>query len=163
VAGNPFDNQKKTTGATATKARGGLAAANGDGDPVPAPRTGDPFALPSSGGGDYKFTDFVGELLLVHPIEVDVMATRISPESEFCRVDVIRLDNENERADDLLVFGSALIRGFKTVLRGPQEWVLGRLALGNASPGKNAPYILAAPTPEEIARGHEVMAELGLA
>ncbi len=162
MAGNPFD-QKKTGGAAATtKARGGLAVANGDGEPTPAPRTGDPFALPSSSSNGYKISDFVGELLLVRPLEVGVMATKISPESEFCRVDVIRVDNDNEQVDDLLVFNSALLRGFKTVLRGNTEWVLGRLGLGAAQPGKNAPYIMGLPTDEEIAVGRQVMADLDL-
>lgn len=158
MATNPFDQKK---GGTATKSRA-LAAANGDGEPASA-RKGDPFALPTSGGGgDYKFTDFVGELLLVRPIEVDTMVTKISPDSEFVRVDTVRLDNENERVDDLLVFGTALIRTFKTVLRGDSEWVLGRLELGEAKNGKNAPYILAQPTKDEIDLAYAVMTDMAL-
>ena len=158
MAGNPFE---KNTGGAATKTRGGLATANGDAEPATA-RRGDPFTLPSGGGGDYKFTEFVGELLLVKPIEVDTMVTKISPDSEFVRVDVIRLDNDNERADDLLVFGTALIRTFKAVLRGDSEWVLGRLELGEAKNGKNAPYILTQPSDTEIATAQAAMRDLGL-
>lgn len=162
MAGNPFDNKKSGGTATATRPRGGLATANGDEEPTPARRSGDPFAIASSGGGDYKFTEFVGELLLVRPIEAGTMSTKISPESEFVRVDAIRLDNDNERCDDLLVFGSALIRSFKSVLRGDREWVLGRLELGEAKNGKNAPYILSTPNEDEIRHAHAVMDELGL-
>ena len=160
MASNPFDHKK--TGGAATKTRGGLAVANGDAEPVTAKKGGDPFALPSSGGGDYKFTEFLGELLLIRPIEVDVMATKISPESEFVRVDVIRLENDNEQADDLLVFGTALIRTFKVVLRGESEWVLGRLEMGTATPGKNAPYILSQPNKDELAVAEAAMRSLGL-
>ncbi len=163
MAGNPFDNKKTGSTAAATKTRGGLAAANGDEPPTTPPRSGDPFALPSSGGGgDYKFTEFLGELLLVRPVEVDTMVTKISPDSEFVRVDTIRLDNENERVDDLLVFGTALIRTFKSVLRGDNEWVLGRLEMGEAKNGKNAPYILTQPAADDIALAQGVMVELGL-
>lgn len=162
MAGNPFDNKKSGGTATATRPRGGLATANGDEEPTPARRTGDPFALASSGGGEYKFTEFVGELLLVKPIEAGTMQTKISPDSEFVRVDVIRLDNDNEQCSDLLVFGSALIRSFKSVLRGDREWVLGRLDMGEAKNGKNAPYILTTPSEDEITHASGVMDLLGL-
>lgn len=159
MASSPFDKKPVNT---AVKSRGGLATANGDSEPAPVRRSGDPFALPTSGGSDYKFTEFLGELLLVKPIEVDTMVTKISPDSEFVRVEVIRLDNENERVDDLLVFGTALIRTFKAVLRGDSEWVLGRLEMGSPTPGKNAPYILSQPTKDEIAVAQQAMTELGL-
>lgn len=157
MASNPFE---KKSGGTATKPRGGIAAANGDGAPTPAVKR-DPFTLPSV-GGEYKFTEFVGELLLVKPIESGTMVTKISPESEFVRVDAIRLDNDNEQVGDLMVFGSALIRTFKAVLRGDSEWVLGRLEMGEAKNGKNAPYILTTPNEEEIAAAQAAMSELGL-
>lgn len=160
MATNPFD-QKKTGGA-ATKTRGGLAAANGDGAPIPTRAGGDPFALPTSGVGDYKFNDFLGELLLVRPIEVDTMVTKISPDTEFVRVEVVRLDNENERVDDLLVFGTAVMRTLKAVLRGDSEWVLGRLQMGEAKNGKNAPYILVQPSDADIATAQAAMSQLGL-
>lgn len=162
MAGNPFDQKKAGGTATATKGRASLAVANGDEPPSTPPRSGDPFALPTGGGGDYKFTEFLGELLLVKPFEAGTMATKIDPESEFVRVDVVRLDNENEQVGDLIVFASALIRTLKTVLRGDNEWVLGRLQMGEAKNGKNAPYILTQPTAEDISRAQGAMAELGL-
>jgi hypothetical protein len=166
VAGNPFGNKGGGAAATATKPRsGGLATANGDEEPTSAKGTGpkrDPFATAGGGGAEYKIREFLGELLLVKPIEVDTMQTTISPESEFCRVDVIRLDNENEKVEDLLVFQTALLRTLKRVLRSDDEWVLGRLELGQEKKGKNAPYILTAPTEEDVARARAVMTELGL-
>lgn len=158
---NPFDNPVKGT-STAAKTRGGLAAANGDGEPTPVgPR--DPFALPSGGGGgDYKFTEFLGELLLIRPTALETMSTKIAADTEVVRVDAIRLDNDNEQVEDLLVFASALIRNFKKVMRGPNEWVLGRLVLGEAKNGKNAPYILEQPTESEINQARLVMESLGL-
>ena len=162
MASNPFDNSKSNgRTATATKARGGLAAADGDNEPASV-GSRDPFALPSSGGGDYKFTEFLGELLLVKPTAVETMPTKISAETEVVRVDVIRLDNNNEQVEDLLVFQSALIRNLKKVLRGPNEWVLGRLEMGEEKNGKNAPYILTQPSAEDISLAQNVMSQLGL-
>lgn len=159
---NPFDKgTKSATAAASPKIKGGLDAANGDAEPTPAgPR--DPFALPSNGSSDYKFTDFLGELLLIRPTGEDVMQTKISAETEVVRADVIRLDNENEQVEDLLVFQSALIRNLRKVLRGPNEWVLGRLSMGEAKNGKSAPYILDKPSAEEITKAQNVMEQLGL-
>jgi hypothetical protein len=160
---NPFDTKTKSGGtATATKTKGGLDAANGEEAPVAVgPR--DPFALPSTGGGgDYKFTDFMEELLLIRPTSEDVMSTSVSAETEVIRADVVRLDNDNEQVEDLFVFQSALIRNLRKVLRGPNEWVLGRLTKGTAKPGKSAPYILDQPNADEIARAQTVMVQLGL-
>lgn len=151
---NPFDK-------TATATKGKLAVANGEDEPTTVSPS-DPFSLPSSGGSDYKFTDFLDELLLVNPVSVETMTTKIAADTEVVRVNVIRLDNNNEQVDDLLVFQSALIRNLKKVLRGPNDWVLGRLAMGSPSPGKNAPYILEKPTAEEIAKAKGVMQQLGL-
>lgn len=167
--GNPFDNPKsgaatKTAAKPEPKAKGGLATANGDDEPTAAapPRAGDPFALPSGGGGDYNFTDFLNELLLVRPTEYVAEFTTKRGVTDVVRVDVIRLDNDNEFVEDVLVFQMALKRNLKKVLRGPNEWVLGRLALGEAKNGNNAPYILDKPTEDEIAHASEVMKQLGL-
>lgn len=161
MAGNPFD-QKKT--AAVTKARAAESDISNAGDEVPTETNGgDPFARPTGGGGDgYKFVDFLGELVMVKPIEVGTMVTKISPETEFVRVDCVRLDNENEYCEDLLVFGSALIRVFKTVLRGPRSWTVGRLQMGEAKNGRNAPYILSEATKEELVAAQEVYNEMGL-
>ena len=149
---NPFDTNSK---------RGGLSVAGGEAEPSNAgPR--DPFALPSTGSGDYKFTDFLGELLLIRPTLLDTMATKISAESEVIHCDVIRLDNDNEQVDDLLVFQTALLRSLKAVLRGENDWVLGRLNMGEAKNGKNAPYLLDKPSAEDIAKARGVMEQLGL-
>jgi len=166
MAANPFDK-----GNTAVKTRPAknepLAGDEDDIDesdsaPVGIGPKRDPFAMPSGGGGDYKFTEFVGELLLVKPTEVDHVDTQIAADTECVRADVVRLDNENEQVEDLLVFPKALIRTLKKVLRGPNEWVLGRLERGTAKQGKSAPYILSKPTDDEIATASAVMKQLSL-
>lgn len=171
MAGNPFGNKGGATATatkptTATKTSGGLDTANGNDEPTPVASVGaggDPFALPSGGGSDYRFAEFLGELLLIRPDEADAMATKVSKGElqEFVRMDVIRLDNDNERCDDVISFHQAIVRDLKKVLRGPNEWILGRLAQGEEKKG-NPPYILEKPTAEDITRAKAVMKELGL-
>lgn len=173
MAGSPFDKGPGGNAATATadkpaakngaaKAKATKAAEVDEGGTVDISPRRDPFAMPSGGGGDYKFTDFLDELLLVKPIEEDIIATKISSETEVMRVDVVRLDNENERCDDLLVFQSALLRTLRRAMRGPNNWTLGRLEMGEAKNGKNAPYILTKPDDDEIAAAIKVATELNL-
>lgn len=161
---NPFDKSGGGT-ATATKPRGGLAAAGGEnGEPKTVTSTSrDPFALPSTGGGgDYKFTEFLGELLLIRPVEEDFIDTKLGANTPCIRVDVVRMENDNEKVDDLLVFQSALMRDLKKVLRGNNEWMLGRLELGQARNGKSAPYIFGMPTSDDVTAAEKVMDDLGL-
>jgi hypothetical protein len=178
----PFDNPRGGNTAVAetpVKKTGGLASVGEGGEIKASTRKRDPFARPSGGGGDYKMADFIdgnkpgdtGELLLIQPVEVDSMITSASKKdeetgallpSEFVRVNVIRLENDNERADDLLVFWESLRRELKKVLHGPNNWVLGRLAVGSKKPGKNAPYILEQPTEDEYQHAFEVGKQLGL-
>lgn len=183
MAGNPFPSKGGT--ATATKAPpaaaskappaaaskgSGLDVANGADDPtstaapagVGASASGDPFAEPS-GMSDYKFADFNGELLLIRPDEIDQMVTKVSKGElqDFVRMDVIRMDNDNERCDDVISFHQAIVRTLRKVLNGPNDWVLGRLDQGENTKG-NPPYILTPATEEEKTRAYGVMAELGL-
>jgi len=168
----PFDKAPSGATATATRpAKNGsaksaaaksAAAEEEKGGTVDISARRDPFAMPSGGVGDYKFTDFVGELLLIKPVEEDVIATKISADTEVIRVDVVRLENDNERCDDLLVFQSALLRTLRRAMKGPNNWTLGRLEMGEAKNGKSAPYILTVPNEDEIAQAVKVATALNL-
>lgn len=160
MATNPFD---KNNG-TATKTRSGLAAVGSDGEPHPVNTASSPFALaPSGGGGDYRINEFLGELLLIEPLEEVTINTKIAPDSPAIRCNVIRLDNDNEQVDDLLVFQVALRNSLKKVMRGPNRWCIGRLELGEARNGKSAPYQLSDKlTQAEIDNAEQVMKHLGL-
>jgi hypothetical protein len=160
MATNPFD---KSNG-TATKARGGLAAVGSDGEPTSLDNSGSPFAMPpSGGGGDYRISEFLGELLLIQPLEEVTINTKIAPDSPAIRCNVIRLDNDNEQVDDLLVFQVALRNTLRKIMRGPNSWVIGRLELGEAKNGKSAPYQLSDKlTQEEVDNARKVMTHLGL-
>lgn len=151
----------KKAQATAPAAGGGVAVADADEDAAPdtsltadassVPEGTDPFADPGSGGSDYKFAELIDELLLIEPYEFDKMVTTVSKGElqDFVRANIIRLDNENELVEDVLVFQTAVIRSLKKVMRGTAVWSIGRLYRGVAKGGKSAPYLLAEATPEE--------------
>jgi hypothetical protein len=134
----------------------------------------DPFAAPSSsGGGDYKFQEFLGELLLVRPTEIDQMVTTASKGElqDYVRVDVYRLENPVELEDgttgpefveDMLVFQTVLFKRFKKVLQGPNSWAIGRLSRGVEKNGHSAPYLFGDATPEEIDAAYKWSQEMGL-
>lgn len=104
----------------------------------------------------------MGELLLVKPYEEDIIKTKISDQTEIVRIDVVRLDNENERVDDLMVFQQALLRTFRKVLNGPNSWTIGRLERGEEKNGRSAPYIFVRVEQEDIDRGVAAAKELAL-
>ena len=174
MAGNPFPSKTRGGSATATTDSRPAQKLDGDddnttdadsgSDPIGIGGGGDPFAIPS-GPSDYKISDFLHELLLVCPTEVDTMVTKVSGKdgpSEFVRVDVVRLDNNDERVDDMLVFQEALRRTLKKVMRGANRWALGRLELGENKKG-NPPYILVKPEDEaDIQRARDAYRRLGL-
>ncbi|SKX80387.1 Uncharacterised protein [Mycobacteroides abscessus subsp. bolletii] len=162
---NPFAGPKGGT-ATATRPKASAVAVadpeDEGGAVTMAPKAKDPFAMPGGGGSGYKITEFEGELLLIKPIERDIIPTEISAETKTIRCDVIRLENENEHVEDMLVFQTALLRTLGRVLDGPNEWVLGRLGKGTAKKGKSAPWILTTPGEDDIATAQSAMTELGL-
>lgn len=165
MAGSPFD---KKGGSTATAATEGKSAGKADPSAVPDATNlgedkpiskGDPFAAADPAGiSGYKVQDFLDQLILVHPTESGKMATTISADSEYVRVDLIPLTapedagyEAGERIDDVLVFQTALRREFNKALDNGTAWLLGRLTLGNKKPGQSPPYILVAGSDEDKA------------
>lgn len=122
---------------------------------------GDPFAQPA-GPGEYRIQDMLNEVLLVRPYEEGVMKTKISDNTEIIRCDIVRLDNELEQCDDVLIFQTALLRTFRKVLNGDNNWTIGRLELGEAKNGRSAPYIFTRVDEDDIQRGVAAAKELGL-
>lgn len=156
---------KKAAPAKAAAKAGAAEEAPEAGTPVsPGRAGGDPFASPSSSMSEYKISDLLGELLMVRPYEADKMITSVSKGElqDYVRAELIRLDNENERVDDVLVFQTVLVRSFKKIMRGYNVWTVGRLELGTAKGGKNAPYLLNEATPEEVQQAVAVATQLGL-
>lgn len=171
-APNPFGSKggtkapakKAPAKAPAAKANAApAAAAEPDEEPqgLTAGAGSDPFAQPA-GPGDYRIQDMVNEVLLVRPYEEDVIKTKISDNTEVIRCDIVRLDNDNEQCDDVLIFQTALLRTFRKVLNGPNEWTIGYLEMGEEKNGRSAPYIFTRVDQADIDRGLKAAKELGL-
>ena len=174
TATNPFSGGPKTAQkapaakASAAKAKTNAkpsAAAEADDDPEPQALTpaagGDPFAQPA-GPGEYRIQDMVDERLLVRPYEEDEIKTKISDNTPIIRCDIVRLDNENEQCEDVVIFQTALLRTFRKVLNGDHNWTIGRLEMGEAKNGRSAPYIFTRLEQDDIEHGLAVAKELGL-
>ncbi|UAJ15460.1 hypothetical protein SEA_PUPPERS_29 [Gordonia phage Puppers] len=110
----------------------------------------DPFGRPSGPGGDQIKAD-LNQALLIRPTSFrSQMNTRLGPK-DAVEADWIVLTGENQGAvrNSSLVFNGPLVRDFKKALDTPgQKFIVGVLVLGEATPGQNAPYILAEPTDE---------------
>lgn len=132
--------------------------------PAPAKATGgDPFAMPSGPGSGEKVTDYLGELLLVKPLELlENIQTSIG-NADAIRADVVVLtgDNPGHVAEGVLVFQTALMRDLKRILEGPSPLLLGRLGKGTAKAGKSAPFIFEQPDEAEQTLARQYLASLG--
>lgn len=95
------------------------------------------------------------ELLLVEPVEyIPSMRTTASPEpTDVFRVNILPLTGElaNELQEDVLIFQEALKRELKKTYEGPNRWLLAFHHLGEAKPGKNAPYLFTPPDEDQMA------------
>lgn len=172
TAANPFGGGPKSTGVKTPPKKGpapkvDAAPPAADEPAEEAPQTlaasevRDPFAQPA-GPGEYQIKDFLDEVLLVRPYEEDVIKTKISDATEVIRCDIIRLDNDLELCEDVLIFQSALLRTFRKVLNGPNNWTIGRLEMGEAKAGRSAPYIFTRVGQEDIERGKAAAKALNL-
>lgn len=141
----------------------GFDSVDDQGDHAPG-KAGDPFSTPP-GISEYKITELLGGLLLVKPTEViEEMDTEIGRAENVVRADVVCLEDTALHEDgeptgetlaagsvveDILVFQMALKRALLRVMDGPNPFLLGRLGLGNAKKGKNAPYIFERPSEDD--------------
>jgi hypothetical protein len=137
------------------------APANGQAHPetfADAPSTvpaaaGDPFADPAGPGSGEMIANMVGRLLLVKPLEcIPEMMTKQGLGKDVIRADIAILDHPTEPghiADGVLVFQTCLKRDLKLILEGSNTYLIGRLVMGEAKGGNNAPYLFAKATIEE--------------
>lgn len=111
---------------------------------------GDPFASPTGVSGEY-ITEFIGNLLLIKPVEwVEKMSTS-KGENSACRVDLAVLDDADEPGrvvPGVLLFQTALKREAKAILEGPLPYLLGRLNKGKTG-GGNDLYTFLEPDEDE--------------
>jgi hypothetical protein len=115
------------------------------------------FATPSAPGEGINWADHKGALLLVEVLsqEIGVQTVHGSTDPVRANVSVIDGPGAGESYDDTLIFPKVLIGQTKGHVG---EKVLGRLGQGNAKPGQSAPWMLAAATPEDIAKAEAFLA-----
>ena len=116
------------------------------------------FSDPGAPGGDtLPLADLIGSLLLFTvEKETDVIETVHGPSTAIaCSVAVLDGDRKSETFGDTLIFPKVLKGQLRKSVGGK---VLGRLGQGEKQPGKNAPWILLAPTDDDKATAHKYVA-----
>lgn len=122
---------------------------------------GDPFGDPAGPGSGERIADMVGSLLLVKPTEYIAEMTTRSGTTDAVRADIAVLDETDDAgriADGVLVFQMALKRDLEKIMDGPSTYLLGRLVMGEAKQGKNAPYIFEMATDADKALARQFLA-----
>jgi hypothetical protein len=117
--------------------------------------TANPFSTPSS-SEKVIVAENLGKLMLITPKEVLASVPTIHGDKEALVADVTILDTtgkgKNEVFNDVRIFQGVLIGKLKTSIGKPMP-VLGTLAQGEAKKGKNAPWVINAPTDAEVKVG----------
>ncbi|QGH80055.1 hypothetical protein SEA_NHAGOS_44 [Gordonia phage NHagos] len=152
---SPFDKKSGST-ATATKAKAKPEAGDGfdtaaEGGDVQRGKAGDPFSLPPT-PAEINVSDLVGTLVLCKPTEIiESMETTSGLAENVVRADVVALDGDLEGDyEDVLFFQTALKRALAKVFDGPNPYLLGRIEMGTAKKGKNAPYLFGKPDEDDM-------------
>lgn len=101
------------------------------------------FQQPSQGGDKVPFAELVNSLVLIVVREYRTGITTVNGMKDAVAADVHVLDGPkaSEVYDNALIFQSVIVGSTKSAAGG--EPVLGRVGIGVAKPGQNAPYILA--------------------
>lgn len=110
-----------------------------------------PFSAPSS-GSKVITDDNLGRLMLITPREVEIGVQTVHGESDALVADVVVLDEQggkHEVHNDTRIFQKVLIGSLKRSIGKPMP-VLGVLAKGEKKQGKSAPWVIAAPSPEQV-------------
>ena len=109
------------------------------------------YAIPSEGGGDkLPLDDLNGALLRIEVLEALSDVQTVHGPANPVRANVAVLDGsfKAETFDDALIFPRVMAGQIRPSIG---KVVLGRLGRGQAKPGKNAPWLLAAPTEADVA------------
>jgi hypothetical protein len=114
--------------------------------------TANPFSTPSS-SEKVVVAENMGKLFLITPKEVLASVPTVHGDKEALVADVTILDTTGKGAhtvhNDVRIFQGVLIGKLKTSIGKPMP-VLGTLGQGEAKKGKNAPWVINAPTEAEI-------------
>ena len=155
MSNNPFERPAATATATAAPS---AAPVNGGLGSVGVQGSDDPYSISTpSGVSGVRMSDpgLIDQLLLVEPVEyLPSMTTSASKEPvDAFRVNILPLTGElaGELQPDVLIFQEALKRELRKTYAGPNRWLLAYHHLGDAKPGKNAPYLFTPPNEEQMA------------
>lgn len=136
---------------------GGTAAKTASPFSADTVKSSDPYsASVPSGVSGVRMSDpgILGELLLVEPIEyIESMMTSASKDpTDAFRINILPLTGPlaGQLQEDVMVFQIALKRELKKTYHGPNRWLLARCEMGEAKPGKNAPYLFVPPSDEDV-------------
>jgi hypothetical protein len=102
-----------------------------------------------------EWKSLYGKLLAIWPYGREMVGTKFG-EKQAIRADVYDLDAGMPVSMDALIFPRALVMQCGGVPRG--KAVIGRLGQGESRSGQNAPWKLADPTPEDLARAQAYFA-----
>ena len=109
------------------------------------------YTAPSAGGGDkLPLADLEGALLRIDVLEALTDISTSFGIANPIRANVVALDGKNkgDDYDDTLIFPRVLVSQLKGSVG---KVVLGRLGKGTAKSGQSAPWMLSAPTDDDIA------------
>lgn len=133
--------------------------------PAPAaPAGGDPFGMPSGGGGGAKIAEDLGAALLVRPTELRENMTTAHGITDAIQADWIVLDgpNQGQVREGSLIFQTALLSDLKRILSNPATpFMVGVLTMGEAKAGKNAPFLFASPDDDQVSLARQAAAHFG--
>lgn len=114
---------------------------------------------PASGGGGWNAKEALGDLLLIRPTKLERDFKTSAGISDVIRAEVVVIDEKkpkkSEAHSDVLLFWTSVVNSLEPAVG--KGRVVGRLVMGEASPGKSAPYLLEKATDEEKALAMEYL------
>ncbi len=110
-------------------------------------------------GDKVEWADLKGRLLYITVKDIKRNIETVHGTTDAVSADVVILDGDRkgDKLDDILVFPRVMRSQLEQVVGASDPNVVARLNKGTASPGKSAPWVLDAPTDDdmEIARRYE--------
>ena len=109
----------------------------------PAPTSGDKIDLKAVNGALLHIT--------VHSVKKDITTDFGTTDAVACDIAILDGAKKGERLEDCLIFPKVLQSQLAQSVGAADPVVVGRLGQGLAKPGKSAPWLLNAPTAEDMA------------
>ena len=109
------------------------------------------------GGEKIIYEDFLGKLFVIEPLDIEKDVKTTYGESDAVRANVWVLlgKDKQEEFEDALIFPRVLQSQTRRKIG---QIVVGRLTLGDAKKGQNAPWLLAAATDADLKKAADFLA-----